>query len=116
MACTCRIELGGPCGNPPLILLHILASLILKHHTLYAHHGNWTGLMQPALASMFPVPQRYYVPGRIRECHKARLEAAGLWHPEVEKQEKKSFPGFTKSTKETVDSRVYLQAFEQERV
>lgn len=92
------------------------ASLILKYHALYAHHGNWMGLTQPALASMFPVPQCYYVPERIRECHKARLEAAGLWHPEVEKQEKKSFRGFAKSMKEKVDSRVYLQAFEQEKV
>jgi len=89
----------------------------LVHHTLYAHHGNWTRVTQPALASMFPVPQRYYVPGRMRECHKARLEAAGLWNlPEVEKQEKKPFKRLSKSTKEKVDSRTYLQTFEREKV
>ncbi|KIJ41221.1 hypothetical protein M422DRAFT_229684 [Sphaerobolus stellatus SS14] len=30
-------------------------------------------------ASMLPVPQRYYVPRRIRESYKSRLEVAGLW-------------------------------------
>jgi sorting and assembly machinery component 37 len=28
---------------------------------------------------MLPFPQRYYVPERIREMHRPRLEAVGLW-------------------------------------
>lgn len=33
---------------------------------------------------MMPIPQRYYVPNRIRELHKPRLEAVGLWPAETE--------------------------------
>lgn len=28
---------------------------------------------------MLPVPQRYYVPRRIRDSYRPRLEAVGLW-------------------------------------
>lgn len=31
-----------------------------------------------------PVPQRYYIPNRIRELYKPRLEAVGLWPTEPE--------------------------------
>lgn len=31
-----------------------------------------------------PVPQRYYVPNRIRELYKPRLETVGLWPTETE--------------------------------
>jgi sorting and assembly machinery component 37 len=31
-----------------------------------------------------PIPQRYYVPNRIRELYKPRLEAVGLWPTETE--------------------------------
>jgi hypothetical protein len=110
-------NLGDLVVNPHSLNVSWRLTLILKHHTLYSHHGNWTGLTQPALASMLPVPQCYYVPGRIRECHRARLEAAGLWNlPEVEKQEKRPFKEPSKSVKEKVDSRIYLQAFEREKV
>jgi sorting and assembly machinery component 37 len=33
---------------------------------------------------MMPIPQRYYVPNRIRESYRLRLEAAGLWSTETE--------------------------------
>ena len=33
---------------------------------------------------MMPIPQKYYVPNRIRELHKPRLEAVGLWPTETE--------------------------------
>lgn len=33
---------------------------------------------------MMPIPQRYYVPNRIRELYKPRLEVAGLWPTETE--------------------------------
>jgi len=86
------------------------------YYNLYAHHGNWAGLTQPVLASMLPVPQCYFVPGRIRECHRSRLETAGLWLPEVEKQDKKTFRETFKSKKEKTDTHLYLQAFQRERV
>jgi sorting and assembly machinery component 37 len=28
---------------------------------------------------MLPLPRRYYMPERIREMHRLRVEAAGLW-------------------------------------
>jgi len=28
---------------------------------------------------MLPIPQRYFVPHRIKDSYKPRLEAAGLW-------------------------------------
>lgn len=33
---------------------------------------------------MMPIPQRYYVPNRIRELYKPRLETIGLWSTETE--------------------------------
>lgn len=33
---------------------------------------------------MMPIPQKYYVPNRIRELYKPRLEAVGLWPTETE--------------------------------
>jgi sorting and assembly machinery component 37 len=39
---------------------------------------------------MLSIPQRYYVPERIRESFRPRLEAAGLWRtPPAEETEKK---------------------------
>lgn len=32
----------------------------------------------PTLASFLPVPQKYYLPGRLRDMYKPRLEAADL--------------------------------------
>ena len=47
--------------------------------------------------SEFPLPQRYYVPERIRESYKPRLIAANLWKiPEIE--EEKAFTGFQRLT------------------
>ncbi|GJJ12665.1 hypothetical protein Clacol_006909 [Clathrus columnatus] len=51
----------------------------LVAHSLYVLEPNYT-FIHKTLASMFPLPQRYYVPRRIRDSYKPRLEAAGLWH------------------------------------
>jgi len=43
------------------------------------------------LASVLPLPQRYYVPQRLRDVHRPRLEASGLWTTsDFEEEEKKS--------------------------
>jgi len=47
---------------------------------------NWVNMTGPALASMFPVPQKYYVPRRIRDAHFPKLEAAGLWSAPIEEK------------------------------
>lgn len=55
---------------------------------------------------MLPFPQQYYVPQRIRDSYKPRLEAAGLWHIKVEEVEKveRTFnqTGLTRENKRTV--------------
>ncbi|KAJ7775070.1 hypothetical protein B0H16DRAFT_1509435 [Mycena metata] len=52
----------------------------LVSYMLYSLPANWAKLTHPTLAYSLPVPQRYYVPQRIRNMHRARLEAAGLWN------------------------------------
>lgn len=39
---------------------------------------------------MMPIPQRYYVPNRVRELYKPRLENVGLWPTESEGSSEKS--------------------------
>ncbi|KAJ6502348.1 hypothetical protein C8R45DRAFT_1060628 [Mycena sanguinolenta] len=59
---------------------HVEAKLgDLVSYTLYSLPANWGKLIGLTLAYELPVPQRYYVPGRIRDMHRHRLEAAGLW-------------------------------------
>ncbi|KAJ7172280.1 hypothetical protein C8R46DRAFT_1085384 [Mycena filopes] len=55
----------------------------LVSYMMYSLPANWAKLTHPALAYALPIPQRYYVPGRLRNMQRARLEAAGLWnqHP-----------------------------------
>lgn len=73
----------------------------------------------PALASMFPVPQKYYVPRRIRDGYFPKLEAAGLWNaPVEEKQEAKPFQR-EKSRLEKEDIKknsTVTQTFERQKV
>ena len=53
----------------------------------YSLNSNWYGLTLPALANMLPIPQRYYVPTRLRQSYKPRLEAAELWNlPGIEQE------------------------------
>lgn len=51
--------------------------------------------MRPLLASILPWPQKFYVPGRLRDMHKPRLEAATFW--EEEEEETATPQGLTKS-------------------
>jgi sorting and assembly machinery component 37 len=70
---------------------------------------------------MFPVPQKYYVPTRIRDSYHQRLLAAGLWKPFAEETPVDSpFPRDTtpaKNKKEDIKSNPTLsRAFEREKV
>ncbi|KAG6332673.1 hypothetical protein ID866_6418 [Astraeus odoratus] len=84
-------------------------------HMFYGADSNFWGLTRPVLADVMPVPQRYYVPGRIREAYRPRLEASGLWSlPQVE-QEKKS--PFAKEEKKREDHKgVFVRVFEREKI
>jgi sorting and assembly machinery component 37 len=70
---------------------------------------------------MLPIPQRYYVPGRIRESYKPRLEAAGLWNPpcwpERELAHDRSRFGLKKPVKSEQDTKEKMKrAFAREQV
>jgi sorting and assembly machinery component 37 len=45
----------------------------------FARWKNWAEVIHPALATLYPIPQRYFVPNRIRNQHRQRLEVSGLW-------------------------------------
>ena len=63
-------------------LLHPRHELIFFQAYSFYSSTNYWKLIRPTLAKMMPIPQRYYVPNRIRELHKPRLEAVGLWSTE----------------------------------
>ncbi|KAG9019568.1 hypothetical protein FRB90_000476 [Tulasnella sp. 427] len=54
-----------------------LGDLVLQ--SFYALAPNFRKLTLPTLASFLPIPQKYYIPSRLRDMYKPRLEAAGLW-------------------------------------
>ena len=88
-----------------------------KYYALYSHLGNWTELTHPALVSMFPIPQRYYVPGRIRESYRPRLEASGMWGLQtIEKNENKPFKKINKGSEKEEHSQKFHEAFGKEKV
>ncbi|THH10691.1 hypothetical protein EW145_g1140 [Phellinidium pouzarii] len=63
--------------------------------SFYTLRHNYYEYTRPQLATLFPLPQRYYLPDRLREMHKPRLEAAGLWsiHAEEAEEEKRKKRG-----------------------
>ena len=68
---------------------------------------------------MFPVPQKYYVPRRIRNTYIPKLEAVGLWYlPVEEKAEKKWLQNAQSSLPiEDIKSNTTVsQAFQSEKV
>ena len=68
---------------------------------------------------MFPVPQKYYVPRRIRNTYIPKLEAVGLWYlPVEEKVEKKWLQNAQSSLPiEDIKSNTTVsQAFQSEKV
>jgi sorting and assembly machinery component 37 len=68
------------------------------------------------LVSVLPLPQRYYVPDRLRDVYRPRLEASGLWSTsrieEVEK--KKPFDDIKKRDRN--EKAKYSLVFEREKV
>lgn len=85
----------------------------------YSLNANWFRLTLPALANMLPLPQRYYVPARIRESYRPRLEAAELWNlPGIEQEEevKTWFGEKPKAEKDSDHKEQFKKVFERERV
>ena len=80
---------------------------------------NYYENTRPALISTLPIPQRYYVPGRLRDSHRPRLEVAGLWRPHDEAGEDSRFSAFEKLArkKEAKERKEKMRrAFEKEKV
>ncbi|KAG1756649.1 outer mitochondrial membrane transport complex protein-domain-containing protein [Suillus paluster] len=85
----------------------------LVAYSFYSLNDNFWNLTNPVMASMLPIPQRYYVPGRIREMHRPRLEAAGLWTQLASELQKDSFG---KRQKKVDPKDEYARAFERDKV
>ncbi|KAJ7063447.1 outer mitochondrial membrane transport complex protein-domain-containing protein [Mycena amicta] len=63
---------------------HAEANLgVLVAYTFYSSVANWEQLVHPTLAYALPVPQRFYVPRRMKNSYKACLAASGLWYQPV---------------------------------
>ncbi|TFK55127.1 hypothetical protein OE88DRAFT_1674733 [Heliocybe sulcata] len=86
----------------------------LLGHAMYSMEVNWRELVGPTLAGMLPVPQRYYVPARIRDIYKPRLEASELWDVPGEEVEEK--PKFGEKKKEEAKEHKFKQVFQREKV
>ncbi|KAI0035533.1 hypothetical protein K488DRAFT_76569 [Vararia minispora EC-137] len=52
----------------------------LLAHVFFSLPENYTSFIHPALAGLYSVPQRYYVPYRLRALQVPRLDASGLWN------------------------------------
>lgn len=69
---------------------------------------------------MLPIPQRYYVPTRIRESYQPRLEAVNLWNlPGIEQAEEEQKHKFWEKAKAPVEGEPkekFKSVFERERV
>ncbi|KAH8116808.1 Tom37 C-terminal domain-containing protein [Phellopilus nigrolimitatus] len=63
--------------------------------SFYTLRHNYYEYARPILAELFSAPQRYYLPDRLRDSYKPRLEAAGLWsiHAEEVEEEKRKRTG-----------------------
>ncbi|EAU88816.1 hypothetical protein CC1G_01189 [Coprinopsis cinerea okayama7 len=71
-------------------LAHVEANLgDLVASTFYSA-DNWDKTVHKAFSSLFPVPQRYFVPSKLRAAYQPRLEAAGLWSDAEPAPDKKS--------------------------
>jgi len=85
----------------------------------YSLNANWHRLTLPTLANMLPIPQRYYVPARVRESYRPRLEAVQLWNlPGIEQEERPHFWERDKSREPTEKDRKeeFKRIFEREKV
>lgn len=87
---------------------------------LYSLRLNWWKVTRPALASMLPVPLRYYVPSRIRESYQPRLEAAELWDiPGIEQEEDEDrMAGLRRDRRKKKETKAqkFKRVFEREKV
>ncbi|KAF8343898.1 uncharacterized protein EI90DRAFT_3284450 [Cantharellus anzutake] len=85
----------------------------LVAHSMYSSHSNYYSVTRPALVSMLPLPQRFYVPGRIRALQRERLRGAFMWEEGEETEETSKSQFF--SVEKTSGS-LMQRAFNRERL
>lgn len=87
-------------------------------HNFYSVPANWASITHPALVSFLSVPQRYYVPHRLRQMQQTRLAASGLWDlPAEEVEDKEAERKFGQKKDEKPDpKKVFKETFQRERV
>lgn len=85
----------------------------LVSHVFFSVNTNWSKLTYPALANRLPIPQRYYMPGRIRELHQPRLTTTGLWNPSASATERKPLKEAIRPRPSQTAS--FARAFEREK-
>jgi sorting and assembly machinery component 37 len=76
----------------------------------------WT-FTRGALAKLMPLPQRLFVPGRLRKLYQPRLEAIGMWDAHFVEEPETSKPVTQTPEKPGVaPAQVYKHAFARQRV
>lgn len=77
---------------------------------------------RPALIKLLPIPQRFYLPERIRLSYQPRLEAAELWNAtgveqEVEQdKERFSFRRSARKNRKAEEKAKYKETMQRNRV
>lgn len=82
---------------------------------MYARPSNWA-MIHSTLAQLYPAPYRYYIPINVRDIHRPRLEAAGLWDASPEQKEQKRINPRDKGKTKESSSKNFHEAFEREKV
>lgn len=97
----------------------------LSDLSLYLYYGNalnYNTFTHPNLVSGLPFLKRYYLPKRVRESFKRRLESEGMWEEGVHDRERDKTSKGLREAKETRDETVVTgrrkikHAFAQEKV
>lgn len=98
-----------------VILCCLFYAKLTQLHCLFAIKKNYAECTHNAFTSILPVPARYYLPARIRETARIRLQASGLWHTDEDSEPKRG--PFDKPTglKEERD-KIISEAFTKEKV
>ncbi|KAK7020448.1 hypothetical protein R3P38DRAFT_3397759 [Favolaschia claudopus] len=97
---------------------HVEAKLgDLTSYMLFSNPANWQKHTGLTLAYALPIPQRYYVPSRIRNMYRSRLEAAGLWPHESIESRRPLFPSSTGLRASSDDHKEQIaQTFQHEKI
>ncbi|KAG8709986.1 hypothetical protein FRC08_017789 [Ceratobasidium sp. 394] len=87
---------------------------LLAHQMFVEHYWTFT---HRVLSNLMPLPQRLFVPGRLRKLHQPRLEAIGMWDAHfIEEPEAPKPVVKTPETPKAPPTQFYKHAFARERL